>query len=261
MTKTKETSPEKGSNPVRRIATVLDAVAFSSSGLSLQDIASAAQIPVSSAHRIANTLIDVGYLETVPNQKVYQIGARMRRLLNLSFGENSIEKLAAPLLGDLANKFQEVAFICRLIGDKIKLESFSLPSEAGHSLIHPGYEFPFHATASGKAILAFQSEEFVNAALDQDLPQFQTETIRDRDVVLRHLDEVRGKGFSVNNNEFDPGVYALSAPVVFEHGNVFLSVGIVGMSARIESRFTQDEMVAAVKHAASTLAHLLSNYR
>lgn len=161
MTKMNENGAEKGSNPLRRIATVLDAVAFSSSGLTLQDIANTAQIPVSSAHRITNTLLDVGYLEAAENQKVYHIGPRLRRLLNLSFGDATVEKVASPMLIELANKLQEVAFICRLVGGKIKLEAFSFPQETPSSLIHPGYEFPFHATASGKAMLAFQNEDFV----------------------------------------------------------------------------------------------------
>ncbi|MFD1883019.1 IclR family transcriptional regulator [Paracoccus pacificus] len=261
MPKPKESSSDKGSNPLRRIATVLDAVAFSSAGLTLQDIANAAQIPVSSAHRIANTLIDVGYLETASNQRVYQIGARMRRLLKLSFGDTSIEKLAAPLLSDLADRVSEVAFICRLSGGKVKLEAFALPSEAAYSLIHPGYEFPFHATASGKAMLAYQSAEFIEGVLAQDLPQFQSRTTIDHDALLAQLEAVRRNGFAVNNMEFDPGIFALAAPVTFERGDVFLTIGIVGIGARIEARFSQEQLVTMVSDAAARLAHLLSSYR
>lgn len=261
MTKTKGSSPDRGSNPLRRIATVLDAVAFSSSGLTLQDIANAAQIPLSSAHRIANTLVDVGYLETATNQRVYQIGARMRRLLKLSFDDTSVEKLAAPLLSDLAQKVGEVAFICRLSGGRIKLEAFALPSEAPYSLIHPGYEYPFHATASGKAMLAYQSKEFIESVLAQDLPQFQSRTTIDRDALLAQLESVRANGFAINNMEFDPGIYALAAPVTFERGQVFLTIAIVGIGARIEERFSQEQLVSMVRNAAATLVHLLSSYR
>lgn len=261
MAKTNENGSEKGSNPLRRIATVLDAVAYSSSGLTLQDIAAAARIPVSSAHRIANTLLDIGYLETAPNQKVYLIGSRMRRLFNLSFGDVSIEKMAAPLLSELANKFNEVAFICRLIGGKIKLEAFAFPSQAAFSLIHPGYEFPFHATASGKAMLAFQSEDFIDAVLSEDMPRFQAGTTVDRDAIRQQLSAVRENGFAINNMEFDPGIYALAAPVTFERGNIFLTVGIVGIGARIEQHFKQEDLVIAVKSTSEKLAHLLSSYR
>lgn len=252
---------EKGSNPLRRIATVLDAVAFSSSGLTLQDIAGAAQIPVSSAHRITNTLLDVGYLESAANQKVYLVGPRLRRLLNLSFGDAPIEKVASPLLIELANKLQEVAFICRLVGGKIKLEAFAFPQEAPTSLIHPGYEFPFHATASGKAMLAFQNEDFVEDVLGKDIPRYQAETTVDRAEILQQLSSVRLRGYAVNNMEFDPGVFALAAPVTFQHGNVFLTVGIVGMGARMHDRFEETEMAAFVKSAAAKLTHLLSSYR
>lgn len=260
-TMTNENGSEKGSNPLRRIATVLDAVAFSSSGLTLQDIANAAQIPVSSAHRITNTLLDVGYLEAAPNKKVYLIGPRLRRLLNLSFGDAPIEKVAAPLLSELANKLQEVAFICRLVGGKIKLEAFAFPQEAPNSLIHPGYEFPFHATASGKVMLAFQSDDFIEDTLSQDIPRFQAGTVVDRAAIKEQLNVVREKGFATNNMEFDPGVYALAAPVTFEHGSVFLTVGIVGMSARMHERFDEASMEKLVKSTASRLSHLLSSHR
>ncbi|MET3791467.1 IclR family transcriptional regulator [Aquamicrobium terrae] len=261
MAKLNENGSEKGSNPLRRIATVLDAVAFSSSGMTLQDIANAAQIPVSSAHRITNTLLDVGYLEAAPNKKVYLIGPRLRRLLNLSFGDAPIEKVASPLLSELADKLQEVAFICRLVGGKIKLEAFALPQEAPFALIHPGYEFPFHATASGKAILAFQTEDFIEEILSHDIPRYQAETMVDKAAIREQLAEVRLKGFAVNNMEFDPGVFALAAPVTFEHGSVFLTVGIVGMGARMHARFDEAFMVKLLKATASRLSHLLSNHR
>ncbi|WP_439630716.1 IclR family transcriptional regulator [Shinella sp.] len=261
MSKLNDNGSEKGSNPLRRIATVLDAVAFSSSGLTLQDIASAAQIPVSSAHRITNTLLDVGYLEAAPNQKVYLVGPRLRRLLNLSFGDAPIEKVASPLLIELANKIQEVAFICRLVGGKIKLEAFAFPQEAPSSLIHPGYEFPYHATASGKAMLAFQGEDFIEDALSHDIPRYQAGTTVDRAEIINQLSSVRVKGYAVNDMEFDPGVFALAAPVTFQHGNVFLTVGIVGMSARMHDRFEETAMASLVQSTATKLAHLLSSHR
>jgi DNA-binding IclR family transcriptional regulator len=261
MAKTTDSKTEKGSNPLRRIATVLDAVAFSTSGLTLQDIAAAAQIPVSSAHRITNTLLDVGYLEAAPNNKVYLIGPRLRRLLNLSFGDAPIDKVASPLLAELANKLQEVAFICRLVGGVIKLEAFAFPQEAPSSLIHPGYEFPFHATASGKAMLAFQNEDFISDVLSEDIPRYQAETTVDREEIRRQLDAVRLRGYAVNDMEFDPGVFALAVPVTFEHGNVFLTVGIVGMSARMHGRFEEAEMASLTKSAAAKLSHLLSSHR
>jgi DNA-binding IclR family transcriptional regulator len=261
MAKTTDGKVEKGSNPLRRIATVLDAVAFSKSGLTLQDIAAAARIPVSSVHRITNTLLDVGYLEAASNNKVYLIGPRLRRLLNLSFGDAPIDKVASPLLAELANKLQEVAFICRLVGGVIKLEAFAFPQEAPSSLIHPGYEFPFHATASGKAMLAFQSEDFISDALSEDIPRYQAETTVDREEIRHQLEAVRLRGYAVNDMEFDPGVFALAAPITFEHGNVFLTIGIVGMSARMHGRFGEAEMASLVKSAAAKLSHLLSSHR
>lgn len=72
---------------------------------------------------------------------------------------------------------------------------------------------------------------------------------------------MRAQGYAVNNMEFDPGVFALAAPVTFEHGNVFLTVGIVGMSARMHERFDEADMVTLVKSTAARLSHMLSNYR
>lgn len=261
MAKANENGGEKGSNPLRRAATVLDAVAVASSGLTLQDISNAAQIPVSSAHRIANSLVDIGYLETAANRKVYLIGSRMRRLLNISFGDSSVEKVASPLLLNLANKFGQVAFICRLVAGKIKLEAFAFPEEAPYSLIHPGYEFPFHATASGKAMLAFQSDEFIENVLSQDMQRYQIGTLVERDELEGQIRAIRAKGYAVNNMELDPGVFALAAPVTFEFGSVFLTVGIVGMQIRIFEQFDEDQLATTVQGTAERLSNLLSNQR
>lgn len=259
MRQTGHSEPDsKGSNPLRRVALVLDTVAFSSSGLTLHDIAEAAQIPASTTHRIVNSLLDIGYLESDANHKVYRSGPRLRRLLNLSFGDTSIEKMAMPLLKELANGFNEVSFISRLIGGKIKLEAFALPDEAPFSLIHPGYEFPFHATATGKAILAFQTDAFIETALSGDMPRFQATTSVDRSELLERLGKIRSQGYAINDMEFDPGIYALAAPITLQYNGVFLSVGLVGMRDRMLAKFTEQKMAEAVVATSAKLSRLIS---
>jgi DNA-binding IclR family transcriptional regulator len=61
------------SNPVRRIATIVDAVAGHDKGITLAEIASAAGLSPSTAHRTVNILLDVGYLALDPATKTYRI--------------------------------------------------------------------------------------------------------------------------------------------------------------------------------------------
>ena len=76
-----------------------------------------------------------------------------------------MQDLARPTLAELGEHFTETAYLVQLTGSGLQLIDFYLPTQGSRTLVHPGFDFPIHATAAGKAIFAYQPDEVVESEL------------------------------------------------------------------------------------------------
>jgi DNA-binding IclR family transcriptional regulator len=237
---------------------VVDAVAASRDGISLIEISHALKLPLSTTHRIVNSLVDVGYLVGDAATKSYKIGDRLKRLFLLTIGGASLQQLAKPILVELAEQFTETSFIVRLSNSRIELVDFYLPTRGSRTLVHPGFEFPVHATAVGKAIFAFQPEFVVAAEMSKKLERYMPNTITVPAKIKAELKRVRARGYAVNDTELDAGVLALAAPVSIGNSGVGAALGIVGLKDRMLEHHQISAMAKVLCGRASELSGFLT---
>src|SRR5690606_40322718 len=76
-----------------------------------------------------------------------------------------------------------------------------------------GRRFPLHASAAGKALLAWRSTEKIMSLLSFPLVQMTENTITDADALLEELARVRSLGYSVNWAESEDELVGIGAPV------------------------------------------------
>jgi len=249
---------EPGSAPLRRAATILDAVAAAREGVPLQHICDAVGLPVSTTHRLLQSLLAIGYLAFDAERKRYRIGSRLVRLVHISQDTATIKMQADPLLTALANRFRQTAFLTQLVGEELELVTYALPDEPLGSAIYPGGRFPIHATATGKATFAFQPEAVVDRLLRRPLEKLQPATLADPEAVRRELETVRQLGYAVIDSEFDPGVFAIGCPVISASGSVTFAVALVGLGENMRNDHTIEAYAAALKATARDLATLIA---
>jgi DNA-binding IclR family transcriptional regulator len=247
------------SNPVRRISLIIDAVAASRDGMTLAEISNAVGLPSSTVHRTVNILMDVGYLKIDPATKTYEIGERLKRALLLALGTASLKDLARPTLVELGEHFTETTYVVQLTGSGLQLIDFYLPTQGPRTLVHPGFDFPIHATAAGKAIFAYQSDEVVELALSKGRERYMPNTIISKKAIRAELARVRRQGYAVNDVELDPGVYAVAAPLSLGEDAVVGVVALAGIRDRMLHRFEAGQIAASVVDAAGALSRLLLN--
>ncbi|MEM7169419.1 MAG: IclR family transcriptional regulator [Pseudomonadota bacterium] len=247
------------SSPVRRISLIIDAVAASRGGMTLGEIASVVELPLSTVHRTLNILLDVGYLKIEPTAKAYEIGDRLKRVLLLDLCAGSLGEIARPNVVELAEYFTESAFVAQLTSSGVQLVDFYLPTKGSRTLVHPGFEFPMHATAAGKSIFAFQSEEAVKTEMAKGLARHMPNTITSRKMIRAELAKIRDQGYAVNDVELDPGVYAVAAPVSMGNGLVIGALAVVGIRNRLLKHHKEDEISRRVMEAAKEVSRLMAN--
>ena len=248
------------SNPVRRIAAIIDVVAGYDKGITLVEIANAAGLSPSTAHRTVNILLDVGYLALDPATKTYRIGQRMKRVLLLSQGSGSLEEFARPALIALSEQFSETSYLVRFSGRGIHLADYHLPTRGSRTLVHPGFDFPMHATAAGKVVFAFLSDDIIENELDKNIERFMPNTITSKRKIREELAKVKTRGYAVNDAELDPGVYAVAAPVFMSDGETIIgAMAIAGIRDRLLEKHSETEIANFLLESTAELSRLINN--
>jgi DNA-binding IclR family transcriptional regulator len=246
----------RGKGILSRYALVLDTLA-ATSGLTLTEIMQATGLPQGTVHRLIGALLDVGYIQRLEGRKVYVLAPRLLRMLHLGTPAQVIANLVAPVLNHLVHHFGETAFIAKLADHEAVSVAMAVPDSQNQSYVRPGRVMPVHATASGKAIVAFQEKDFLDEILSTPREKFTENTLVDEAEIRADLDLVAQQGFAVCAEELDPGIYSYACPIHLEDTGVIYSVGLVGLTERL-NRFSPGEIVANLTDAANSVSALLS---
>ena len=121
----------------------------------------------------------------------------------------------------------------------------------------PGSRVPMHVSAMGKCMLANSGDIDDQIKRLGDLVQATHRTITDRDRLRAELELVRERGWALNDEERNPGVRAIAAPVLQPDGRVVGAVAIQGPTVRV----TDDrlpELAALLDKTTPRIAQLLS---
>jgi DNA-binding IclR family transcriptional regulator len=248
---------DEASSKLERVALILESVAAATDGLTLNEIAARLDLPVPTVHRLTGNLLRLGYLEGARGRSRYHLGMRLLRLAHSGLSTESIRVAVAAVLQDLADQFDETAYMVRLHGYELKLLTHVFPSLTSRTVIHPGDHFPVNATSSGKAIIAFQHGAIADRAIEGPHEKYRPGTLTDSRKIRLELARVREDGYAVSDDEYDAGVYAVACPVHVGGAGVLYSVGVVGLRERFLMKYELDDIVAALKGAADKLGQVL----
>src|ERR1044071_3688176 len=102
-----------------------------------------------------------------------------------------------------------------------------------------GGRAPFHCTAVGKVLLAYQPEDFVERVLQAGLTAYTPRTLIKREAIMSMLSEVRAREPAVDDEESEPGLRAIAAPIRNHNGAVIAAVGVAAPVQRMNRRAMQ----------------------
>jgi IclR family KDG regulon transcriptional repressor len=237
---------------------VLDALLEARAPLSLEQVCAHTGLPKSTAYRIIVNLLQGHYL--VDTEKGYWLGLKMLR-----FGAVVEEKLdlvqqASPFLLELWDQAKETIHLAVLDGDLRVVYLQKLPTQhaVGPIMSRVGSTAPMHCTALGKAIAAFRPEdEICHWIRTHGLEPFTEATITDEDAFLHELHEIRSRGYTIDNGEFEASVRCVAAPIRDRTGSVIAAVSICGPDTRMPVPLIDSSMAMQVIETASHISQAL----
>lgn len=225
---------------VGRAAALLD-VLGSGDWIALKDLATRIGVAKTTAFNLIGALVDVGLAEHDPTTGMYRLG-----LLHLVYGravERRLDLVAAirPFLVRLCAETREtvnLALPCPT--DAIIVESL----ESNQSLrvsAYTGTRAGYHATACGRALIAWRDEAFRQAIFDLGpLKSSTPHTTTDLASLNVLLDRCREQGWTSEIDESEVGSACVAAPIFFGAGQPIASVSVAGPSARFDSATIRD---------------------
>jgi len=238
-----------GVQSIERAFSLLEAVAASDRAMGLSQLAAACDLPLPTIHRLARTLVALGYLRQEPSRQ-YALGPRV-----LLLGESSskmLNTIALPHLAGLVDELGETANLAMLDGDQVAYvaqvpgrHSMRMFTEVGRR-VHP------HCTAVGKSLLSVLPVDDVQALLARTgLPRHTPHTIVEIDALLEQVQRAAVDGYALDEGEQEVGVRCLAVPVPAP--DVHLAVSISGPAPRMSEELLR-RAVPLLRGTAGALA-------
>jgi DNA-binding IclR family transcriptional regulator len=209
--------------------------------LSLSQLSERSGLYKSRIHRLCGTLVLMGFLVRTPWSS-YRLGPKLMALGKIYENTNTILTLSRPIMRELAKATGESVALFSL--DEVT--SFCLARELGSSrlvfTINEGDHMNLYASASGRVMLAYGSEELRRKVLDAEhLERFTPLTTVDPEKVKAKLPKIREQGFAVNLGETELEIAAVAAPIFNHEKTVKASLAVVGPVQRFS-----DEAISGI---------------
>ena len=235
---------------VERAFELLEIMASAGGTVALSELAERAALPQPTIHRLARTLLVMGYVRQLPNRR-YALGPKLIRL-----GESAAKLIGAwsrPHLAELVERTGETANMAVLDND-MAVYVAQVPSP--HSMrmfTEVGRRVYPHCTGVGKALLAFNSRALTDAVIAQGLARLTPRTIIAPALLRRDLARARARGFAVEREESTVGIECVAVPIIDAAGS---AVAAISMTGRVHE-FPAPAATAALRTAALSLSRAL----
>lgn len=241
--------PSGGIAVLHKAFDVLEFLQKSEAPRSLDEIVAENQIPRSTAHRLLTNLISRGYAEKDQAGR-YTLGLKLLVLGATVRSRYTLRDIAHPFMVELRNRFDETVNLGTLQGDTVlyleTVESYH-PIRLTGSL---GVVDPVHATAIGKAILAWLPPE--RRPVLSNWKRLTPSTICDAEDFTSELARVKKRGYALDDEESMEGGRCIGVPLLHA-GHPVAGLSISGPIARI-TRERLLEMADALKQVSAQIA-------
>lgn len=220
------------------------------SGMSLTEIATGTGQPAPTVYRILITLQTHGIVEFDEAEQLWHIGVEAYRIGTGFLRRTKIIELSRPVMQHIMLATGETANIAIIDRGEVVFLSQVETHEPIRAFFRPGTRGPIHASGIGKAVLAFQRPERIEALLNaHSFTSFTEKTITDRGTMIEELMRIRDRGWAVDDEERTKGMRCIAAPIFNEYGEAVAGISLSGPSVRVMP--DRDEEFGTVVRAAA----------
>jgi DNA-binding IclR family transcriptional regulator len=218
----------------------------------VEQISRRLDLPISTTYRYVSMLRQLGFLTDQEGR--CGAGARLLQLVRATDVDQSLARLADPLLLELVYRTGETAILTVRVGSMAFCLNSVEPVRPVRLSYARGTTQPLYAGASGKPLLAFAPEKLLDSLIEDGLVTFTPRT-PDVDTLRRQLQHIRSTGLCVTAGELDTKAVAIGVPVFWD-GEIAAALSVAGPISRFDND-TVHKTVALVMAAGHALTKVL----
>lgn len=234
---------------VERAANILKALGGGSRRLGVSELSDQLGLAKGTVHGLLRTLEAHGLVEQDTETDKYQLGATLLRLGNSYLDTSELRSRALRWSERLAENTGESVRVGVPHGQGVLVVHHVFRPDNSLQILEVGAVLPLHASASGKALLAFDADREAQV-LAADLPKLTGRTVTAKAALRTQLAKVRERGYALEREEAVIGDAGVAAPIFDRRGDVVGTIGLSGPVERLGQRANQARLVAAVTDAA-----------
>lgn len=179
---------------------------------SVTELSKLTSIPKSSVWNALATFEQLGYVRKHGATGQYSLGPKAICLYHAYCATNSDAMLYQRECSILSGKTNAIVHVGARVDDKLICLASAYPPRYSQTTL-VGSEFPLHASAIGKAILAFMPKEQYSRILSEGMPSFTRSTITDPLALEHNLNVVRRRDYAVDFMEYEFGMCSVAVPL------------------------------------------------
>lgn len=184
-------------------------------------------------YNIAATFAALGYLTQEPATQRYKLGLKFLHFGYIINSNITLSTVMEPYLQKIADITQETVFLGIPYDDKVLYLDTKTPNNQFKRPIL-GEKASMHCTGLGKCLLAFAPPDKMPHIPDK-LPAFTVNTITKKKKLLEELENIRNKGYAIDNMEHEFGISCVAVPLFGQSHEVIGAVSVSGPSLRFDS--------------------------
>jgi IclR family acetate operon transcriptional repressor len=220
---------------VEKALTMLEELASAAwPGIGVGDLGRRLGLHRTTQSRFLATLARRGYVEPIQGTDRYRVGLKALELASAPLRGLPLREIGAPILEQLNRSTRETVHIVVLDGGEVvtidRLEAerpITLRSDIGSRR-------PAYCSAAGKAMLAHRPETEVDELLARGMPARTATTITTPLRLKAQLQEIRMRGYALDDEENVEGVRCAAAPVFELTGRLAGAVSLAAPTYRVD---------------------------
>jgi len=195
--------------------------------MSLSELSARLGLAPSTTHGIVRSLVEHGMVVQDRGSSRYQLGPAVLRLGNVYLDTLELRSRAVPWAEDLARRTGLAVRTGVLLIDDIVIIHHEPRPDGSRQMPEVGIVIPVHASALGKAMLAFLSEEEARVLSSGELRSMTGDTITSPGLLRDQLEQIRASGVAIEQDEAVIGETSLASPIFDSYGEAVGAIGVV----------------------------------
>lgn len=245
---------------IDRAAGILKALASGPQRLGVSELADRLGLARPTVHGLLQTLMAHGFVEQDRDSEKYQLGPGLLQLGYSYLDLNELRARSIMYADRLATRANVAVRVGVMHGASVVVVHHVFRPDSSLQILEVGSQLPLHASALGKASLAFLPAHDVDDVLASPLPRMTKRTLTHTEL-RAELSTIREQGYAVERDEAVLGESSVAAPIFGFGPYAIGGIGAVGPTEQIFPKSLSRGLATAVIEAARGVSRELGASR